>query len=150
VTTFALVLVVVTLGLVLWLLVEINRLKRRVMAVPEDGGVFEAIRVIDADLAAVEDTVADMRPRLDHVEARLPMAIQHTAVVHYDAFDNMAGNLSRSIALLNELGDGVVISLLVGRDETRWFTKQVRRADGLEELSPEEHHAVQEAMTASA
>ena len=64
----------------------------------------------------------------------------------YDAFGDIAGNLSRSIALLDATGDGLVISLLVGRSETLFYTKQVRGRRGLEELSPEEAEAVDRAM----
>ena len=145
-TNIALALVIAALLLVLWLAFELNRLKRRIAAVPEEGGVFEAIRRLDTDLGAAEERIADMAPRLKSVEATLPMAIQHTAVVSYDAYGDIAGNLSRSIVLINGHGDGVVVSLLVGRDETRWFTKMIRGGVGAEPLSPEESAALGEAM----
>ncbi len=145
-TIVALVLVVVTLLLVLWLITQVVRLRAVVAAVPEDGGIYEGMRRLDDDLAAVEATVADLGPRLAAVEARLPLAIQHTGVVAYDAFDDIAGHLSRSIALLDGNGDGVVVSLLVARDETRWFTKLVRAGGGSEPLSPEEKAAVRQAL----
>ena len=87
-----------------------------------------------------------MEPRLASVDALIPMAISYTGIVTYDAFDNIAGNQSRSIALLNSQGDGLVISLLVGRNETLFFTKQIRGHIGMEELSPEEAEAVSQAM----
>ena len=142
----ALALVVVTLVLVLWLFIDLQGVKRKVAVVPEEGGVFAALAQIDTDLAAAEESVADMSPRLAAVEARLPMAIQYTAVVAYDAYGDIAGNLSRSIALLNGTADGLVFSLLVGRDETRWFSKMVRGGKGTEPLSPEEQAAVREAL----
>ncbi len=81
-----------------------------------------------------------------NVEKRLPRAISHTGVVSYDAFGDITGNLSRSIALLDQQANGVVISLLVGRNETRFFTKQVRDGVGAEPLSPEEDDAVARAL----
>jgi hypothetical protein len=147
VTTLTLALVIALAVIVLWLVFEMVRLRKRVAAVPAEGGVFKALEDLDADLTAVERHITDMRPRLDAVEDRLPQAIQHTAVIAYDAFGDIAGRLSRSIALLNGLGDGVVVSLLVGRDETRWFTKSVRSAAGVEPLSPEEQEAVRQAMS---
>ena len=146
-TTLTLALVIALAVIVLWLVFEVVRLRRRVSAVPTEGGVFKALEDLDTDLTAVERHITDMRPRLDAVEDRLPQAIQHTAVIAYDAFGDIAGRLSRSIALLNGLGDGVVVSLLVGRDETRWFTKSVRAAAGVEPLSPEEQEAVRQAMS---
>ena len=145
-TGLTLILVIAVMVLVLWLAFEVTRLKRRIAAVPEEGGVIEAIRRLDTDLGEAEKAIADMAPRLKSVEATLPMAIQHTAVISYDAYGDIAGNLSRSIALINGHGDGVVVSLLVGRDETRWFTKMVRGGRGAEPLSPEEQAALGKAL----
>jgi hypothetical protein len=80
------------------------------------------------------------------LEQRVPHAVSHTGVVAYDAFGDISGNQSRSIALLNDKGDGFVLSILVGRDETRFFTKQVSGGAGAEPLSPEEESAVARAM----
>ncbi len=146
-TAIALVLVVLTLLVVLWLGVQVLRLRQRVEAVPADGNVFDSLRRLDTDLAAAESAIADIGPRVDTIEATLPLAIRHTGVVSYDAFGNIAGNMSRSIALLNGRGDGVVISLLVGRDETRWFTKMVSNGGGAEPLSPEEKAAIRSALS---
>ena len=143
----------ITLGLVIfvaivcmYLVVQVAKLRRKIYAVPEDGNVFATLAELDLDLAQVEDTVAQIAPRLEILESLLPEAIRHTGVVAYDAFDNIAGNQSRSIALLNDRGNGLVISLLVGRTETLFFTKQVRNSQGVEPLSPEEADAVTEAM----
>ncbi len=145
-TAVALLVAAFALLVALWLVAQVVRLRAIVAAVPQDGGVFESLRRIDTDLAAAEAAIADMAPRLDAVEGTLPYAIQHTAVVSYDAFDDVAGHLSRSIALLNGRGDGIVVSLLVSRDETRWFTKQVRSGGGSDPLSPEEKAAVRQAL----
>ena len=76
----------------------------------------------------------------------LPSGISFTGVVAYDAFGDIAGNQSRSIALLDRRGNGLVISLLVGRGETRFYTKQVTARRGDEPLSPEEEAAIDRAL----
>jgi hypothetical protein len=126
--------------------VQVMGLRRRLDGVPKDADVVGLLRSLDRDLNDVEAVVADLAPRLERVEHELPNAISRTGVVVYDAFGDIAGNLSRSIALLDGTGDGVVISLLIGRSETRFYTKQVRALRGLEELSPEEAEAVAQAM----
>ena len=128
------------------LAVQIQSLRRRLDGVPDDADFVGLLRSLDQDLNEVEGVVADLGPRLEEVEHLLPRAISRTGVVVYDAFGDIAGNLSRSIALLDTMGDGIVISLLVGRTETLFYTKQVRRMRGLEELSPEEAEAVAQAM----
>lgn len=139
-------LVGLTLLIVLWLSAQLTRVRARVAAIPEDGDVLALLKRVDNDLGHLEHAVAGMEPRLAAAEAKLPRAISHTGVVSFDAFGNITGNQSRSIALLDTGGNGIVISLLVGRSETLFFTKQVRERVGTEPLSPEEQAAVAEAM----
>ena len=74
-----------------------------------------------------------------------PRALRDLAVVRYDALSEMSGQLSFSVALLNALGDGVVLSSINGRSETRTYAKVVRGGAGAQPLSPEEEHAVRAA-----
>jgi hypothetical protein len=137
---------VLALLIALGLALQMAALRRRLAAVPKDGNVIDLMRSIDSDLAKAEAAINDHAPRLQAVEARLPRAISFTGVVTYDAFGDIGGKLSRSIALLDSIGDGLVISLLVGRSETHFFTKEVRAGSGTERLSPEEDAAISRAM----
>jgi hypothetical protein len=58
----------------------------------------------------------------------------------------MSGQLSFSLALLNSHGDGVVLSSINGRAETRTYAKPIVAGKGGQELSPEEAQAVQSAQ----
>ena len=74
-----------------------------------------------------------------------PHAVRDVAIVRYDALQEMSGQLSFSLALLNAVGDGVVLSSINGRAETRTYAKSVRACKGVQELSPEEAQAVHSA-----
>lgn len=74
-----------------------------------------------------------------------PRALRDVAIVRYDALREMSGQLSFSLALLNAVGDGVVLSSINGRAETRTYAKSVRACKGVQELSPEEAQAVHSA-----
>ncbi|MBM3696562.1 MAG: DUF4446 family protein [Actinobacteria bacterium] len=124
------------------LAVRVARLQRRLDILPEDGGIFEALRRLDADLAANEEAVAALRPVVQSLHERLPGALRHVAVVAFDATGDLAGGLSRSIALLNERGDGLVFTVLALRSESVFYVKMVRGGRGAESLSPEEQEAV--------
>ena len=71
-----------------------------------------------------------------------PRALRDVAVVSYDALDEMSGQFSFSLALLDAMGDGVVLSSINGRAETRTYAKPVVAGEGELELSPEEAQAV--------
>jgi hypothetical protein len=71
-----------------------------------------------------------------------PRAVRDVAIVRYDALNEGAGQLSFSLALLNATGDGVVLSSINGRAETRTYAKPILAGEGEQELSPEEAQAV--------
>ncbi len=75
-----------------------------------------------------------------------PHALRDVAIVRYDALQEMSGQLSFSLALLNAVGDGVVLSSINGRAETRTYAKPVRAGKGVQELSPEEAQALHSAQ----
>lgn len=73
-------------------------------------------------------------------------SISRVQTVRYDAFDDMGGRMSFSSALLDEAGDGVVITSINGRAETRTYAKPVQRGSSRHNLSVEERHVVAKAM----
>jgi uncharacterized protein YjiS (DUF1127 family) len=74
-----------------------------------------------------------------------PRALRDIGILRYDALNEGSGQLSFSLALLNATGDGVVLSSINGRAETRTYAKPVLAGQGKLELSPEEAQAVQAA-----
>jgi hypothetical protein len=73
-------------------------------------------------------------------------AVQRVAVVRYDAFPDAGGRLSYSVALLDGAGDGVVLTTITGRSETRSYAKAVRAGVGVDPTSPEEDEAIAQAL----
>ena len=94
----------VTLLIVLWMSAQLARVRTKVAVIPEDADVLALLRRVDNDLAQLEHSVKGLEPRLAAVEERLPHAISYTGVVSYDAFGDISGNLSRSIAMLDRNG----------------------------------------------
>lgn len=72
-------------------------------------------------------------------------AVRDIGMVRYDALEQMSGARSFSLALLNASGDGVVLTSINGRSETRTYAKVVEEGQAREELSPEEYRAVRAA-----
>jgi hypothetical protein len=75
-------------------------------------------------------------------------ALRHLAVVRYDAFGDMGGHLSWSMALLDDGGNGVVLTSIHGRSEARTYAKNVTSWTCEQALSPEEEEAVKFAKSA--
>lgn len=142
----AIVIAVVAIALAWSQITKVKAFGERLSAIPEDASVFDALRRLDDDLASAEDAIARLQPVVRSLAERMPGAIRYTAVVRYDAHQDLAGQLSRSIAMLNEHGDGVVITLMKGREQPIYYTKMVKGGRGTEQLSPEEVAAIQQAL----
>ncbi len=84
--------------------------------------------------------------RLDGVDALLRRSIQRVGVVRYNAFPGAGAELSFSVALLDAEEDGVVISGLYGREETRIYAKPVASGASRYPLSEEERAAIEAAI----
>jgi uncharacterized protein YlxW (UPF0749 family) len=69
-------------------------------------------------------------------------ALRHLAVVRYDAFGDMGGHLSWSLALLDAHGDGVVVTSIHGRSDARTYAKNITDWSSNQQLSPEEEQAI--------
>jgi Protein of unknown function (DUF4446) len=96
--------------------------------------------------AFVQDAVTRLDARLAGVEAALRGRIAHRALVRYDAYNELSGQQSMSIALLDDERSGIVLSCIHHRDQARVYGKQVRGGQGELELSPEEAEAVRLAL----
>lgn len=88
-----------------------------------------------------------LRAAMEKVDKVISTALRRVALVRYDAFDDLGGRLSFSLAVLDSRGDGVALTSLAGRTETRVYAKPIRGGVGVTDLSPEEHEAVGAALT---
>jgi hypothetical protein len=94
----------------------------------------------------VGDIVASLDARLTAAEGRLDGAVAFHGLVRYDAYNEMSGRQSTSIALLDSRGSGIVISSIHHRDQARLYAKQVVAGRAELELSPEEEEAMRAAL----
>jgi hypothetical protein len=94
----------------------------------------------------VETSATHLDGRMDAAEARLDGTIAYRAMVRYDAYGELSGLQSTSLALLDAEHNGVVLSSIAHRDSARLYCKQVIAGQGELELSPEEAEAVRLAL----
>lgn len=92
--------------------------------------------------ADVPEDVHGLRQEVATLKAEARDALRHLAVVRYDAFGDMGGHLSWSVALLDDAGHGVVLTSIHGRSEARTYAKTVTDWSCEQQLSPEEQEAI--------
>jgi hypothetical protein len=135
------------------LMLSVRRLRRaQTIVLGEQGNqdlVAHAARIEDAFEALrsyVDDVAVRLDGRLQGAEAELRRTIAHRALVRYDAYNELSGHQSLSIALLDDEQSGIVLSCIHHRDQARVYAKQVTGGQGELELSPEEAEAVRIAL----
>jgi hypothetical protein len=103
-------------------------------------GQFEALH------RYVEDIANGVEQRIATTEARLNGAISCRALVRYDAYGEMSGRQSTSIALLDANASGLVVSSIHHREQARVYAQEIQAGRPEHELSPEEAEAVDMAL----
>ena len=110
-------------------LVALRRQRRSGRSTGDD--LPEDVHGLRQEVAALRDEARD--------------ALRHLAVVRYDAFGDMGGHLSWSLALIDDGGHGVVVTSIHGRSEARTYAKSVAGWKCEQQLSPEEEEAIEHA-----
>lgn len=94
---------------------------------------------------ALPEDVHGLRQEVAALKAENADALRHLSVVRYDAFGDVGGHLSWSLALLDDAGHGVVLTSIHGRSEARTYAKSISSWTCEQQLSPEEDEAIEHA-----
>ena len=97
---------------------------------------------------ALPEDVHGLRQEVAALRAEGRDALRNLAVVRYDAFGDMGGHLSWSLALADDAGHGVVFTSIHGRIESRTYAKSISGWTCEQQLSPEEEEAIEHARPA--
>jgi len=130
-------------------LIMLRRMRRDLVLLAADGDApsfLEAVARKSEQVQGLRAEVDDLSALLARTRTELADALRHVSVVRYDAFGDMGGRLSFSAAMLDDGGDGLVLTSIHGRTESRTYIKGVKGGTTEASLSPEEQQAVTFAM----
>jgi len=150
-STLLVVIAGLALASLLFALVALRRLaqaRRELVVLRGDAGEQDILAAVGSAAARVDA----LRRRVDSLAAGHEeqvalgrFAVQRFALVRYDAFPDMGGRLSYSVALLDEHGDGFVLTSINGRTESRTYAKRIKNLTSQHNLSEEEQAAIADA-----
>jgi hypothetical protein len=126
--------------LVLLLLVSVAALVVALVALRRT--THRSRRISRRNPADVPADLEGLRGEVQALRTESADALRHLAVVRYDAFGDMGGRLSWSMALLDDGGDGIVLTSIHGRSEARSYAKNISSWSCDQAMSPEEEEAV--------
>ena len=143
---------VLIVGLAAFAFVQAGRLRRatdayRSLVSDSQGGSLQ--QMLDAHLGKVVEVGSKLEElaRLhEYLEVRSRGSLQHVGLVRFNPFEDTGSDQSFAIALLDDRRDGIVISSLHGRGQTRVFAKPVEGGESKHTLSDEEAKAIQIAV----
>ena len=101
---------------------------------------------LQARIDDLHRAVDEVAAALSRVDKRIDGCLSHTSIVRYDAYEDAGGHQSASLAFLDAVRSGIVVSAIQGRDYARIYVKELDRGRPSVALSPEEQEAVERAM----
>ncbi len=125
------------------------RLKKRVAALLHgDSGDLESSMIQMREAAQkASDLTETFGSRVSDLEAKTAQTLNKFGLVRFNPFDDTGADLSFSLALLNDNGDGIVLTSLWGRNEIRLYAKPIKALESRYALSQEEKRAIELAVT---
>ncbi|MCX6378169.1 MAG: DUF4446 family protein [Armatimonadetes bacterium] len=140
---------VVMFLLVTVLLVRVSRLNQRIHALTM-GTEGNLEQVLAQNLERVTQNTLRMNvieQAVGTLQAQIPFCIQKSHLMRYDAFDNVGGQQSFSLVLLDSQHSGIVLSGVYNRMDMRVYAKYVERGQPTQPLSEEETQVVRECLS---
>jgi len=140
---------VIGLALFAMVIIRLNKLasQYKVLMQGAEGQNIEQIVLENANLlAAIQKKQAGLEHQMRETEKLIKKSLLNVGLLRFNAFHDMGGDLSFSLALLNHDGDGVVISSIYGRDDARTYAKPVKGGKSTYHLSQEEEKAIEMAL----
>jgi hypothetical protein len=132
-------------ALVVVLAIRVRALARAVAVSGGDPGLLARQASVEREIATAGGRIEQLGGRLDRLQEQTARCLQRVGLVRYDAFKELGGHLSFSVALLDAKQDGVVVSILNDRDGARGYAKPIVGGRSTFTLSEEEQRAIAQA-----
>lgn len=135
-------------GLGLISLLRLSALMKPLAKLKTDGNWEKMVPAIMQEMESSRASLQTTASELRKLQADSLSFIKHTGFVRYDAFEDVGGQQSYSLCLLDSRRNGYIITYLTGRNSTRSYAVQVQEGQASRKLSNEENQALSEAQTA--
>ena len=146
---FLLVLIVILFVLYVNVTMKYNRLKSSYTTFMrgKDGKTLEESMISGfSDVEAILKYTKQNRTDIQKLNKKMEKSYQKVGIVKYDAFNEMGGKLSFSLAMLNERNDGYIINAMHSREGCYTYIKEIIDGNSIIALSEEEKEALEMAM----
>lgn len=143
-TIVVIFLVIATILVSFWILKTEKRLKRFFMG-NKAKDLEETIELLSAQIRTLETAKKATENELASINRKLQKSIRGLELIRFNPFPDQGGNQSFAIGMLNEDGDGLVLSSLYSRERMSVFAKPIKKGASTYELTKEESEVLDKA-----
>lgn len=129
---------------VVWAIVTEKRLKRFFLG-KKARDLEDTITVLETEITKLNKTRETIEKDIASINSKLKKSVRGLELIRFNPFKDQGGNQSFAIGMLNEEGDGLVISSLYSRERMSIFAKPIKSGKSEYELTAEEREALQKA-----
>ncbi len=142
---FFVVILVILLINAIWAVKTEKRLKRFFIG-KKAKDLEDTLISLETDIARLSKAKNETEKELASINLKLKKSIRGLETLRFNPFPDQGSNQSFAIGMLNEEGDGVVLSSLYSRERMSIFAKPVKGGKSEYELSEEEKQALKKAQ----
>ncbi|MEG6617241.1 DUF4446 family protein [Peptococcaceae bacterium 1198_IL3148] len=134
-----LLLVSIIIQIITWAKIKkLNKNYQRLTKGIDNKNLEEIILTVNDQVDQNSQQLLEIKKQQGLIMEKTQHCISTPKIVRYNAFDHMGSNLSFSVALLDQKNDGVILTSIYGRDESRFYAKIINSGQAEQLLSPEE------------
>ena len=146
----ALGIVIVLIAICFIIIASMSSKINTLMEYSEDGDIIDAIKtyydkVSDLTTTVNEASDAVLLSRLANCEQDSNISLKKIGIVNFDAFDDVKGNLSFALAILNNNNDGFILTSLYGHNSCNTYVREIVGGEPAIKLLNEENEALEKA-----
>ncbi len=104
----------------------------------EEANIDQVLTRTLNELAATKAELAQLQDKHNKLREQVSGCLQTVKLTRYDAFDAMGGKMSYSLLLADEKKNGVILTSIYGRDDSRCYAKDVKEGKSEYTLAEEE------------
>lgn len=132
---------------------EIKSMKKKYTALTlgvDAENLSDIVEALAASNVETQESVRQLEQDVKDLSKRQQANLNHVAIMHYNAFDFTYGELSFSMAVLDDLGNGFIFTNIHNRDDARCYCKRILNGESKHPLGDEEKEVLEYALNSEA
>ncbi|MCZ7662831.1 MAG: DUF4446 family protein [Thermoleophilia bacterium] len=124
---------------------RLQRAQRVILGTRGEADIVEHVGSLEEKVTNLRSAVEDLTLASRDHEVRIDRCLSRVGMVRFDAYHDLGGRQSTSVAFLDAMENGMVVTTVVSREFARMYVKSLKDGQPDVPLAPEETEAVEQA-----